>query len=160
MPSGSAQLVQMMTLYPQRCVITNYPNDRDQLPALDLGAEIDGYGHLYVSRLGMEWMSRQFGFVTEDSANTSLAEAHAENDQLKIRVKELEASVARIPETIEGILNGLKSLSVGAVNDLLGIAVDTDTPAMENAVDDSADGADSDSSAPEAARRNNKASSK
>lgn len=152
MPSGKAHLVEMMTLFPQRCIITNYPNERNQKPALDLGFDIEGFGHAYVSNLGMEWLARQFGFITEDDANTQLAELASENDQLKIRIKELEASVARIPETVEGILDGLKSLSVGAVNDLLGIVGEPTVPAAEIAED----GAGSDSSAAEAAGRNNK----
>lgn len=152
MPSGKAHLVEMMTLFPQRCIITNYPNERHQKPALDLGFDIEGFGHAYVSQLGMEWLARQFGFITEDDANTQLAELASENDQLKIRIKELEASVARIPETVEGILDGLKSLSVGAVNDLLGIVGDASVLPAE----DAENGGGSDSSTTEAAGRNNK----
>lgn len=156
MPSGKARLVEMMTLYPQRCIITNYPNERGQAPCLDLGFDIEGFGHAYVSQLGMEWLSRQFGFISEDDSNTKLAELASENDQLKIRIKELEASVSRIPETVEGILDGLKSLSVGAVNDLLGIVGDPGLPDAENAED----GSGSDEPVAEAAGRNNKASRK
>jgi hypothetical protein len=156
MPSGKARLVEMMTLYPQRCIITNYPNERTQQPALDLGFDIEGFGHAYVSHLGMEWLSRQFGFISEDDANTKLAEMAAENDQLKIRIKELEASVARIPEAVEGILDGLKSLSVSAVNDLLGIVGDSSVSDAENAED----GSGSDEPAAETAGRNNKTSRK
>jgi hypothetical protein len=156
MPSGKARLVEMMTLYPQRCIITNYPNERGQKPALDLGFDIEGFGHAYVSNLGMEWLSRQFGFISEDDVNTRLAEMAAENDQLKIRIKELEASVSRIPEAVEGILDGLKSLSVSAVNDLLGIVGDSSVSDAE----DAEDGSGSDEPAAEATGRNNKTSRK
>jgi hypothetical protein len=156
MPSGNAHFVEMMTLFPQRCIITNYPNERNQKPALDLGFDIDGFGHAYVSQLGMEWLSRQFGFITEDDANTKLAEMAAENDQLKIRIKELEASVARIPEAVEGILDGLKSLSVSAVNDLLGIVGNSSVSDAE----DAEDGSGSDKPVAETTGRNNKTSRK
>lgn len=156
MPSGKARLVEMMTLFPQRCIITNYPNERHQKPALDLGFDIEGFGHAYVSHLGMEWLARQFGFITEDESNVKLAELAAENDKLHIRVKELEASVSRIPETVEGILDGLKSLSVGAVNDLLGIVGEPSVLPAE----DAEDSAGSDSPVAEATGRNNKTSRK
>ena len=156
MPSSKTKFVDFMTVYPQQCVVSGYPNERNQKQALDLGFDIPEYGRAYVSDLGMAWLARQFGYVHQDAVDVQLAELASENDHLKIRVKELEASVARIPETVEGILDGLKSLSVSAVNDLLGItsqpAVDAAEPAQDSTKDAGADG--------KAAGRNNKASGK
>lgn len=122
MPSGKAHLVDYMTLYPQACVVTGYPNQKGQDNALDLGFDIDNYGHAYVSALGMEWMAEQFGYVKISQATDNLASLKEELAHARERIAELELSVARIPESVEGLLDGLKQLSVNAVNDLLGIA--------------------------------------
>ena len=121
MPSSKAHLVEIMTLFPQRCIVTGYPNQKGQDRALDLGFDIVDYGHAYVSALGMEWLARQFGFVSNAEAETDVAKLREELAAAKIRISELEQSVARIPESVEGILDGLKQLSLNAVNDLLGI---------------------------------------
>jgi hypothetical protein len=89
---------------------------------LDLGFDIAEYGHAYVSALGMEWLARQFGFVSNSEAETDVNKLREELASAKTRISELEQSVARIPESVEGILDGLKQLSLNAVNDLLGIA--------------------------------------
>ncbi len=156
MPSAATKFVDFMTIYPQQCIVSGYPNERNQKQALDLGFDIPEYGRAYVSDLGMAWLSRQFGYVHQDAVDVQLAELAAENDHLKIRVKELEASVARIPETVEGLLDGLKSLSISAVNDLLSL---TGEPSVLPA-EDAENGAGSDSPAAEATGRNNKASRK
>jgi hypothetical protein len=156
MPSSNARFVDYMTTFPQTCVISGYPNERGQKPALDLGFDIAEYGRVYVSDLGMGWLARQFDYVPRVDVDVMVAEMAAENDQLKIRVKELEASVARIPETVEGILDGLKSLSVSAVNDLLSI---TGNPSVPDA-EDAKDGAGSDTPVSKTAGRNGKTSSK
>lgn len=156
MPSSKTKFVDYMTVYPQQCVVSGYPNERNQKQALDLGFDIPEYGRAYVSDLGMAWLARQFGYVHQDAVDVQLAELAEENDHLKIRVKELEASVSRIPQTVEGILDGLKSLSISAVNDLLGVAgspaVDASESAQDGAEDAGANG--------KATGRNNKASSK
>lgn len=121
MPSGNVRRVQMMTLYPQACIITGYPNQEGQKPALDLGFDIPEYGHAYVSELGMAWLSRQFGYVSNEDAAEKIASLENELAAAQERIVELELSIARIPESVEGILNGLKQLSLSAVNDLLGI---------------------------------------
>jgi len=121
MPSGKARLVEMMTLYPQSCIITGYPNKLGQKPALDLGFEIEDYGHAYVSELGMAWLSRQFGYVSPEDSTERITELENELASAYERITELELAVARIPESVEGILDGLKQLSLNAVNDLLGI---------------------------------------
>ena len=141
MPSSKAHLVEMMTLFPQRCIITGYPNQRGQDKALDLGFDIAEYGHAYVSALGMEWLARQFGFVSGEEAEGDMGKLKEELAAAKIRISELEQSVGRIPESVEGILDGLKQLSINAVNDLLGIASpgingDDDIPAVEGEPED------------------------
>ena len=123
MPSGGAKRVQMMTLYPQSCIITGYPNSSDQKPALDLGFDLQEYGHAYVSELGMAWLMRQFGYVNPEEASERIESLEKELAETYERINELELSVARIPEAVEGILDGLKQLSINAVNDLLGIDV-------------------------------------
>lgn len=156
MPSAATKFVDFMTVYPQQCIVSGYPNERNQKQALDLGFDIPEYGRAYVSDLGMAWLARQFGYVHQDAVDVQLAELASENDHLKIRVKELEASVARIPETVEGILDGLKSLSISAVNDLLGIAGQPSVLPAE----DAEDGVGSDSAPAETTGRNNKTSRK
>jgi hypothetical protein len=111
-----------MTLFPQVCVVTGYPNQKGQDNALDLGFDIENYGHAYVSALGMEWMAEKFGYVKITEATDSLSSIKEELVHARERIAELEASVARIPQSVEGLLDGLKQLSVNAVNDLLGIA--------------------------------------
>lgn len=122
MPSGKARLVDYMTLYPQTCIVTGYPNQKNQKQALDLGFDIPDYGHAYVSELGMAWLSRQFGYVSGEEAGGDVEKLKKELAEARERISELELSISRIPETIEGLLNGLKQLSVNTVNDLLGIA--------------------------------------
>jgi hypothetical protein len=156
MPSAATKFVDFMTIYPQQCIVSGYPNERNQKQALDLGFDIPEYGRAYVSDLGMAWLSRQFGYVHQDAVDVQLAELAEENDRLKIRVKELEASVSRIPETVEGILDGLKSLSISAVNDLLNI---TGSPAVDS-TESAQDDAENDGATSKAAGRNSKAASK
>jgi hypothetical protein len=160
MPSGNAQRVQMMTLYPQSCIITGYPNSADQKPALDLGFEIEQYGHVYVSELGMAWLARQFGHVDPEKAQERIEFLEKELAETYERINELELSVARIPEAVEGILDGLKQLSINSVNDLLGIV----SPSIDG--DDSIPAGEGEQETPErprpvikATRRNNTPSS-
>lgn len=161
MPSGKARRVEMMTLYPQACIITGYPNSINQKPALDLGFDIQDYGHAYVSELGMAWLSRQFGYVSPEEATERIDSLEKELAEAYERINELELSVARIPEAVEGILDGLKQLSINSVNDLLGIV----SPSIDG--DDSVPPSEGEQETPErprpvvkATRRNNATVSK
>lgn len=49
MPSSKTKFVDYMTVYPQQCVVSGYPNERNQKQALDLGFDIPEYGRAYVS---------------------------------------------------------------------------------------------------------------
>ncbi len=121
MPSAKTKFVEVMTLYPQRCVLTGYPNARTQEPALDLGFDLPEYGRVYVSALGMGWVARQFGYVPQKEPDKSVDTVHEDLRVARARIKELEEAMSHVPKTIEGVINGLKSLSVDAITELAGI---------------------------------------
>lgn len=161
MPSAKTKFVDVMTLYPQRCVLTGYPNQRNQEQALDLGFDIEDYGHVYVSALGMGWLARQFGYVHQKEADANVDTVHEDLKAARARIKELEAAMSHVPQTIEGVINGLKQLSIDAITDLAGV---TSPGESGTGTVDSEDGTEEDSAdngAPvKTARRNSKATSK
>lgn len=161
MPSARTKFVDIMTLYPQRCVLTGYPNQRNQEQALDLGFEIEDYGHVYVSALGMQWLARQFGYVHKNEADNDVEAIHEELRAARKRIKELEDAMSHVPQTIEGVINGLKQLSVDAITELAGVTNpgEPTTGIVDSEDRTEEDGADSGTTV-KAARRNSKASSK
>ena len=57
-----AQFVDVMTVYPQHCIITGGGNQFGQDQALDLGVDIPEYGRIYISASGMEYLATLFGY--------------------------------------------------------------------------------------------------
>ncbi len=122
MPSSRAQFVDVMGKFPQRCIITNYPNSNNQMPALDLGQDINGYGRVYVSDLGMKWLAEQFNYIHMEDAEKQLDTLRTQLMAAQERINELEGSINKIPQAIEGVLNGLKQLSIDAVTQLVNVS--------------------------------------
>jgi len=121
MPSSNTKFVNVMTVYPQRCILTGYPNSQNMEPALDLGFAIPDYGHVYVSALGMGWLARQTNYISEKESDERVNEVHEDLRAARARIKELEEALSHVPQTIEGVINGIKQLSVNAIVDLAGI---------------------------------------
>lgn len=121
MPSSRTKFVDVMTVFPQRCVLTGYGNSKGQEQALDLGFQIPDYGQVYVSAMGMAWLARQFGYISQEEAEQNLESVHQELKAVKKRNKELQAALSHVPETIEGVINGIKQLSDSAVTELAGV---------------------------------------
>lgn len=145
MPSSRAQFVDVMGKFPQRCVITNYPNSNNQMPALDVGQDINGYGRIYVSDLGMKWLAEQFGYVHKEDAEKQLDVLRTQLMAAQEQISQLESNINRIPEAIEGVLNGLKQLSIDAVNHLVDVSnsvTDGDSSVDAQEADDSDAGSD------------------
>jgi len=161
MVSSRSQLVDVMTKYPQRCIITNYPNSNGQAPALDMGQDLPNYGRIYISDVGMKWLAERFQYVHKsdmgvevDKLKTELLEAHD-------KIATLESALNKIPEIIEGMANGLKQLSLDTMRELLSVSEsfangDTGVVAEKGNKDDGGN----DEPTIVASRRNGKATSK
>jgi hypothetical protein len=108
-------MVDYMTKFPQRCVITGHPNRLDMGDVLDLGVDaVDLHGRLYVSPDGAALIARHFGYILADSVVDDLAEAQRE-------IERLQQIVDAIPALTEGYLDGLGTLSRDFVAGLLGV---------------------------------------
>jgi len=121
MPSSKTRFVDMMTIFPQSCILTGIGNAKGQDKALDLGFSIPDYGQVYVSARGMAWLARQFEYISKEEAEEQLEEIHAELKTAKKRIQELQNALSHVPETIEGVINGIKHLSDNAINELAGV---------------------------------------
>jgi hypothetical protein len=126
------QFVEIMTIYPQRCVISGAPNALGQEPALDLGVEIEGHGRLYVSASSMEYLATLFGYIKLEEAEENALIIGRTVDALLLENEALKDSVARIPQAVERMLNGLSTLTGDVVADLLRAA----DPAADSGTDD------------------------
>jgi len=121
MPSSNTKFVDVMTVYPQRCVLTGYPNSNKQGQALDLGFQIQDYGQVYVSALGMGWIARQFSYISQVESDEAVNVVHEDLRVARARIKELETALSHVPKTIEGVINGIKQLSIDAIGELAGV---------------------------------------
>ena len=121
MVSSRAKFVDVMGKYPQRCIITNNPNSNKQLPALDLGQDLPNYGHIYVSDMGMKWLAEQFDYVPRSEMSAEMDKLKIELTKANEKIKNLESAISRIPEAVEGMLNGLKQLSIDTINNLVNV---------------------------------------
>lgn len=121
MVSSRAKFVDVMGKYPQRCIITNNPNSNKQLPALDLGQDLPNYGHIYVSDMGMKWLAEQFNYVPRSEMSAELDKLKTELMEANTKIENLESAIGRIPEAVEGMLNGLKQLSIDTINNLVNV---------------------------------------
>lgn len=117
MPSGKAKLVQMMTLYPQRDIL-GYGNQHGQEPALDLGDDIEGYGHLYISAFGMGWIARQMGYVKITEASTAAESLQKELNDAHARIAKLEEQLLTVPDVAERMMESVRSAAIAAITDL------------------------------------------
>jgi len=120
--SSRAKFVDVMGKYPQRCIITNNPNSNKQLPALDLGQDLPNYGHIYVSDMGMKWLAEQFNYVPRSEMSAELDKLKTELMEANTKIENLESAIGRIPEAVEGMLNGLKQLSIDTINNLVNVS--------------------------------------
>jgi len=120
MPSTRTKFVDLMTVFPQRCIISGTPNSKGQEQALDLGFQIPDYGQVYVSARGMAWLARQFGYISPKESEEQLEAVHKELKKAQAQVKELRKAIAHVPETIEGVIHGIQQLSDDAIANLAG----------------------------------------
>jgi hypothetical protein len=159
--SSRAKFVDVMGKYPQRCIITNYPNSNKQLPALDLGQDLPNYGHIYVSDMGMKWLAEQFDYVPRSEMGAEMAKLKTELIEANKKIENLESAIGRIPEAVEGMLNGLKQLSVDTINNLVNVGDVLPSGNDDVAVEKGDEDGDGDDIRPVVtSRRNGKATSK
>ncbi len=161
MVSSRAKFVDVMGKFPQRCVITNYPNSNNQTPALDLGQDIPNYGRVYVSSMGMGWLAEKFDYVPRSEMNAETDKLKTELIEANEKIKNLESAISRIPEAVEGMLNGLKQLSIDTINNLVNagdVLPDRDDGVAAEKGDEDGDG--DDIRPVVTSRRNGKATSK
>lgn len=161
MVSSRAKFIDVMEKYPQRCIITNNPNGNNQLPALDLGQDLPNYGRVYVSDMGMKWLAEQFNYVPRSEMNEELNKLSEELIEANAKIENLESAISRIPEAVEGMLNGLKQLSIDTINNLVNVGdvlADGDADVAVEEGDENGDG--NDIRPIVASRRNGKATSK
>ena len=161
MVSSRAKFVDVMGKYPQRCIITNNPNSNKQLPALDLGQDLPNYGHIYVSDMGMKWLAEQFDYVPRSEMGAEMGKLKAELTEANEKIENLESAISRIPEAIEGMLNGLKQLSIDTINNLVNVGDVLTSGDDDVASEEGDENGDGDDIRPiVASRRNGKATSK
>jgi hypothetical protein len=159
--SSRAKFVDVMGKYPQRCIITNNPNSNKQLPALDLGQDLPNYGHIYVSDMGMKWLAEQFDYVPRFEMGAEMAKLKTELTEANEKIENLESAIGRIPEAVEGMLNGLKQLSIDTINNLVNVGDVLPSGDDDVAVEKGDEDGDGDDIRPiVTSRRNGKATSK
>jgi hypothetical protein len=120
--SSRAKFVDVMGKYPQRCIITNYPNSNKQLPALDLGQDLPNYGRVYISDVGMKWLAERFDYIHRSEMTAEVDKLKTELIEANEKIENLESAIGRIPEAVEGMLNGLKQLSIDTINNLVNVS--------------------------------------
>lgn len=117
MPSSKAKLVDMMTLYPQRDIL-GYGNQHGQEKALDLGDDIEGFGHLYISAFGMGWIARQMGYIKISEADSAANDLQKELTDAYKRISDLEEQLGRVPEVAERMMESVRNAAIAAITDL------------------------------------------
>lgn len=123
MPSGKAKLVDMMTLYPQRDIL-GYGNQHGQGKVLDLGDDIDGFGHLYITSFSMGWLARQMGYISVEEHTKRVNEIQATLSEALIKVTELEAQINQLPEVAERMMERVRDIAIDAISALGGFTGD------------------------------------
>lgn len=101
------RLVERGQYAPHRCIVTGVTGKPDA-PLIDLGADPEYYGRVYLSYSTFVAMADQFGFATPDVANA----LRTENNQLKERLD-------RIPAVTERLVNDIRDISISVTADLL-----------------------------------------
>jgi len=101
------RLVERGQYAPHRCIVTGVTGKPDA-PLIDLGAEAEYYGRVYLSYGILAALADQMGFATPDVANA----LRTENEQLKKRLD-------RIPAVTERLVNDIRDISISVTADLL-----------------------------------------
>jgi hypothetical protein len=90
------QVVEKPKLYPHYDIVDNTPDGE----CFDLGLDLDNYeGIVYIKVAHVMEMARVLGMISKEEA-----------DILRARNQELEANQERLPEKLEGFLNGINDL--------------------------------------------------
>jgi hypothetical protein len=92
---------------PHRCIVTSVTGKPDA-PLIDLGAEAEYYGRVYLSYNIFVAIADQLGFVHPDVANA----LRTENETIKKRLD-------RIPAVTERLVNDIRDISISVTADLL-----------------------------------------
>ena len=92
---------------PHRCIVTSVTGKSDA-PLIDLGAEAEYYGRVYLSYNVFVAIADQLGFIQPDAANA----LRTENETNKKRLD-------RIPAVTERLVNDIRDISISVTADLL-----------------------------------------
>ena len=92
---------------PHRCIVTSVTGKSDA-PLIDLGAEAEYYGRVYLSYNVFVAIADQLGFIHPDAANA----LRTENETNKKRLD-------RIPAVTERLVNDIRDISISVTADLL-----------------------------------------
>lgn len=101
------RLVERGQYAPHRCIVTGITGKADT-PLIDLGAEPEYYGRVYLSYGILVALADQFGFATPEVTKA----LRTENEQLKKRLD-------RIPAVTERLVNDIRDISISVTADLL-----------------------------------------
>lgn len=101
------RLVERGQYAPYRCVVTSVTGKPDA-PLIDLGAEAEYYGRVYLSYNIFVAIADQLGFMHPNVANA----LRTENETMKKRLD-------RIPAVTERLVNDIRDISIGVTADLL-----------------------------------------
>lgn len=120
------RLVERGQYAPHRCIVTGVTGKPDA-PLIDMGAEPEYYGRVYLSYSILAALAEQFGFASPNVAN----ELRTENEELKKRLD-------RIPAVTERLVNDIRDISISVTADLLSehtpvVLADDKKPEQSNA---------------------------
>jgi hypothetical protein len=101
------RLVERGQYAPHRCIVTGVTGKPD-VPLIDMGAEAEYYGRVYLSYNIFVALADQLGFLHPDVANA----LRTENDNYKKRLD-------RLPAVTERLVNDIRDISISASADLL-----------------------------------------
>lgn len=101
------RLVERGQYAPHRCIVTGVTGKPDA-PLIDLGAEAEYYGRVYISYSILAALADQMGFATPEVAKA----LRTENEQLQKRLD-------RIPAVTERLVNDIRDISISVTADLL-----------------------------------------
>ena len=111
---------------PNRCVVTGLTGSKDN-PLIDLDAQIDYYGMVYLSYSIFAAIADQLGYVSPNEASV-----------LRSENVEMRKKLDRLPTVTERLVNDIRDLSISAVADLLSdftpvVLADDKEPEQSNA---------------------------
>ena len=86
--------------------------------ALDLGDDLEGYGHLYLSAFGMGWIARQMGYVKASDAAVAANDLQQELTDAYKRISELEEQLLTVPQVAERMMENVRAAAIAAITDL------------------------------------------